>query len=58
VDTMLGLILPGAFTAFGTFLLRQFMLSIPSSLDEAAEIAGARSKANAERANVFLMSKT
>jgi len=41
VDTMIGLILPGAFTAFGTFLLRQFMLTIPSSLDEAAEIDGA-----------------
>ena len=41
VDTMTGLILPAAFTAFGTFLLRQFMLTIPSSLDEAAEIDGA-----------------
>ncbi|WP_432799270.1 carbohydrate ABC transporter permease [Poriferisphaera sp. WC338] len=41
VNTMVGLILPAAFTAFGTFLLRQFMLSIPSSLDEAAEIDGA-----------------
>ena len=41
VDTMLGLILPAAFTAFGTFLLRQFMLSIPTSLDEAAQIDGA-----------------
>ncbi|MEM8783149.1 MAG: carbohydrate ABC transporter permease [Planctomycetota bacterium] len=41
VDTLAGLILPGAFTAFGTFLLRQFMLSIPASLDEAAEIDGA-----------------
>lgn len=41
VDTIIGLILPSAFTAFGTFLLRQFMLTIPSSLDEAAEIDGA-----------------
>lgn len=41
VDTMVGLILPAAFTAFGTFLLRQFMLTIPKSLDEAAEIDGA-----------------
>lgn len=41
VDTFTGLILPAAFTAFGTFLLRQFMLGIPSSLDEAAEIDGA-----------------
>jgi len=36
-----GLIVPGAFTAFGTFMLRQFMLGIPRSLDEAAEIDGA-----------------
>jgi len=41
VDTFIGLILPSAFTAFGTFLLRQFMLTIPSSLDEAAEMDGA-----------------
>ena len=41
VDTMTGLILPAAFTAFGTFLLRQFMLSIPSAMDEAAAIDGA-----------------
>ncbi len=41
VDTFQGLIIPAAFTAFGTFLLRQFMLTIPSSLDEAAEIDGA-----------------
>ena len=41
VDTYLGLIIPAAFSAFGTFLLRQFMLGIPSSLDEAAEIDGA-----------------
>ncbi len=41
VNTMPGLILPAAFSAFGTFLLRQFMLTIPSSLDEAAEIDGA-----------------
>lgn len=40
VDSYLGLILPGAFSTFGTFLLRQFMLSIPRSLDEAAEIDG------------------
>lgn len=41
VDTYIGLILPAAFTAFGTFLLRQFMLGIPPSLDEAAHIDGA-----------------
>ena len=41
VDTYHGIIIPAAFSAFGTFLMRQFMLSIPSSLDEAAEIDGA-----------------
>jgi multiple sugar transport system permease protein len=41
VDTLPGLILPSAFSAFGTFLLRQFMLGIPKSLDESAEIDGA-----------------
>lgn len=41
VDTYRGLILPAAFTAFGTFLLRQFMLTIPPSIDEAARIDGA-----------------
>lgn len=35
-----GLIVPGAFSAYGTFLLRQFMLTIPASLDEAAAIDG------------------
>lgn len=41
VDTYPGLILPAAFSAFGTFLVRQFMMNIPSSLDEAALIDGA-----------------
>ena len=41
VDSYAGLIIPAAFSAFGTFLMRQFMLTIPSSLDEAAEIDGA-----------------
>ena len=41
VDTFVGLIVPAAFSAYGTFLLRQFMLTIPSSLDEAAEMDGA-----------------
>lgn len=40
-NTYLGLILPASFSAFGTFMLRQFMLTIPPSLDEAAEIDGA-----------------
>ena len=41
VNTYSGLILPAAFSAFGTFMLRQFMLGIPLSYDEAAEIDGA-----------------
>ena len=41
VDSYVGLIVPAAFSAFGTFMLRQFMMSIPTSLDEAAEIDGA-----------------
>ena len=41
VDTYSGLIIPSAFSAFGTFLMRQFMMGIPHDLDEAAEIDGA-----------------
>ena len=41
LNTYHGLIIPAAFTAFGTFLLRQFMLSISPTLDEAATIDGA-----------------
>lgn len=41
VNTYQGLIIPAAFSAFGTFLLRQFMIGIPRSYDEAAEIDGA-----------------
>jgi len=41
LDTYQGLIVPAAFSAFGTFLLRQFMLTIPLALDEAAKIDGA-----------------
>ncbi|MDD3154369.1 MAG: carbohydrate ABC transporter permease [Victivallaceae bacterium] len=41
VDSYAGLIIPAAFSAFGTFLMRQFMMSIPKSLDEAATIDGA-----------------
>jgi len=41
LDSYAGLIVPAAFSAFGTFLLRQFMLTIPPSLDEAAAIDGA-----------------
>jgi multiple sugar transport system permease protein len=41
INTYQGLILPGVFSAFGTFLLRQFILTIPRELDEAAFIDGA-----------------
>jgi len=41
LDSYLGLIVPASFSAFGVFLLRQFMLTIPLSLDEAATIDGA-----------------
>jgi multiple sugar transport system permease protein len=40
-DTYFALIIPPAFTAFGTFLLRQFFLTIPFELEEAAKIDGA-----------------
>jgi ABC-type glycerol-3-phosphate transport system permease component len=41
LDSYTGLIVPAAFSAFGTFLLRQFMFGIPKALDEAARIDGA-----------------
>lgn len=39
-DNHLSLILTGAFSAFGVFLLRQNMITIPDSLNEAAKIDG------------------
>ncbi|MGN6324609.1 carbohydrate ABC transporter permease [Pseudolysinimonas sp.] len=41
LDTYQGLIVPRATSAFGIFLLRQSMISIPTELDEAARIDGA-----------------
>jgi multiple sugar transport system permease protein len=41
LDSYYGLILPGAVSAFGIFLLRQYMLSIPNDLLDAARIDGA-----------------
>jgi multiple sugar transport system permease protein len=41
LDSYYGLILPGAVSAFGVFLLRQYMLSIPNDLLDAARIDGA-----------------
>lgn len=40
VDSYTGLILPQAFTVFGTFLLRQFFMTIPRELEDAAKIDG------------------
>ncbi|HLH73581.1 MAG TPA: carbohydrate ABC transporter permease, partial [Chloroflexota bacterium] len=40
VNTYTALIIPAAFTAFGTFLLRQFFLTIPVELEHAARIDG------------------
>lgn len=41
VNTYAGLIVPGLATTFGTFLMRQFFLSIPSEYIDAARIDGA-----------------
>lgn len=41
LDSFQGLIVPLLFSAFGTFLLRQFFLSIPADFQEAATLEGA-----------------
>ncbi|MDO8479673.1 MAG: carbohydrate ABC transporter permease [Candidatus Rokubacteria bacterium] len=41
LDTYMALVLPGIGNAFGVFLLRQFMVSIPKELQEAALVDGA-----------------
>jgi multiple sugar transport system permease protein len=40
VDTYFALIIPNLFSAYGTFFLRQFFLSLPGELEEAAIIDG------------------
>jgi multiple sugar transport system permease protein len=40
VNSYQALILPWAFTAFGTFLLRQFFITVPKELEEAAKLDG------------------
>jgi multiple sugar transport system permease protein len=40
-DTLLSLILPALPTAFGTFLMRQYFMTMPAELGEAAAIDGA-----------------
>jgi len=41
IDTYQALILPVSFTAFGTFLIRQFFLTIPFDFEDSARIDGA-----------------
>lgn len=41
LDTLPALFLPGMFSAFGVFLLRQFFLSLPADIEEAARLDGA-----------------
>jgi len=40
IDSYKALILPGIFTAYGTFMLRQFFLTLPKDLEDAAMIDG------------------
>jgi multiple sugar transport system permease protein len=41
LNTIPALALPGMFSAFGTFLMRQFFMQLPRELEEAARIDGA-----------------
>ena len=41
VDKLVSLIVPWIFTAYGTFLMRQFFAGLPKELEEAARIDGA-----------------
>jgi sn-glycerol 3-phosphate transport system permease protein len=41
IDTYAGIIIPNAATAFGTFLMRQYYLTLPRETLEAAEVDGA-----------------
>ncbi|MFE0174581.1 carbohydrate ABC transporter permease [Streptomyces sp. NPDC059002] len=43
LNSVPALFLPGMFSAFGTFMLRQFFLTLPKELEEAARIDGAGS---------------
>lgn len=40
IDTYQALIIPGIFSAYGTFMLRQFFMTIPNDLIDAAKIDG------------------
>ncbi|MFD7922235.1 carbohydrate ABC transporter permease [Streptomyces sp. NPDC059740] len=41
LDSLQALVVPGMFSAFGTFLLRQFFLGLPQEVEEAARLDGA-----------------
>jgi multiple sugar transport system permease protein len=41
LDTVIGIVAPGIFTAFSAFLMRQFFLGLPDELEEAARLDGA-----------------
>ena len=41
LNTIPALFLPGMFSAFGTFLMRQFFMQLPHELEEAARLDGA-----------------
>lgn len=40
LNSVQGIVAPGLFSAFGTFLMRQFFLSVPDELEEAARLDG------------------
>jgi len=40
IDTYKALIIPAAFSAYGTFMLRQFFMTIPRDLEDAAKMDG------------------
>jgi len=40
LDSYFALIIPGCFSAYGTFMLRQFLLSVSREIEEAAYIDG------------------
>lgn len=41
LDTVPGIVVPMIFSAFGTFLMRQFFVTLPGELEEAARLDGA-----------------
>jgi len=43
LNTVIGIAAPGVFSAFGTFLMRQFFMGLPQELEDAARIDGASS---------------